>query len=304
MEEFKKDIVVPVNFSNDTENSIEEAVFLSRLLKSKIHLINIIEITDWWSNMVISKDIKEKLSTLSFENLKNIANKYEDVEFEFQVLYGRIHEQILQYSESVSAGLIVLCDKHKEDIKKKVLGSIVTHIITESKIPVITIKNKIDTEISNIVIPVDLSDDIETQIISALAFNKNCNAKLHFVSVLFDSYRNRNRRIKSKAKRLERKLKDYDVEYSINLIRKRKAYAYQDILEYSEKVNSDLVFIMTHKEKVKFDNYIGAFAHQIINYSKVPVLTITSQAALPETNTFINQFIDPLGVFKTNIENQ
>jgi len=303
MEEFKKDIIVPVNFSSDTENSIEEAVFLSRLLKSKIHLINIIKITDWWSNMVISKDIKEKLQLLSLENLKNIANKYDDIEFEFQVLYGKIHEQILKYSESVSAGLIVLCDKHKEEDKNKVLGSIVTHVITESKIPVITIKSKIDTELKNIVIPVDLSDNTEAQINSALAFNANCNAKLHFVSVLFDSYRNQNRRIKTKAKKLEKKLKEYNVEYSVNLIRKRKAYAYRDILEYAEKVNSDLIFIMTHKEKINFDNYIGAFAHQIINYSKVPVLTITSQATCPETNTFINQFIDPLGVFKSNEEN-
>ena len=302
MEEFKKDIIVPVNFSGDTESLIEEAILLSKLLKSKIHLINVIEINDWWSNMVISKDIKEKLHKLSLENLISTAKKYDNIEFETQVLYGRIHEQILKYSESVSAGLIVLCDKHKTDIKNKILGSIVTHVITESKIPVITIKNKIDTEIRNIVIPVDLSSNTEAQITSAIAFNNNCNAKLHFVSVLFDSYRNRNRRIKSKAKHLEKQLKEYNVKYSVNLIRKRKAYAYQDILEYSQNVNSDLIFIMTHKEKVNFDNYIGAFAHQIINHATVPVLTITSQATSPDTHIFINQLIDPLGVFKTTEE--
>ena len=87
MDEFKKDIIVPVNFSSESENSIEEAIFLARLLKSKIHLINIIEITDWWSNMVMSKEIKEKLSKLSLDNLKNITEKYEDIEFECEVLH-------------------------------------------------------------------------------------------------------------------------------------------------------------------------------------------------------------------------
>lgn len=297
MDEFKKDIIVPVNFSSESENSIEEAIFLARLLKSKIHLINIIEITDWWSNMVMSKEIKEKLSKLSLDNLKNITEKYEDIEFECEVLHGRIHEQILKYSESVSAGLIVLCDKHKEETKNKVLGSIVTHVITESKIPVITIKNKIDTEIKNIVVPVDLSDDTNDQIRSAVAFNENCNATLHFVSVLFNSYRNRNRRIRSKAKHLEKRLKQCNINYNFKLIRKSRAYAYQDIMEYSEKINADLIIIMTHKEKYNFDNYIGAFAHQIINHSKAPVLTITSNAANSETS-IINQMVDPLGLLE------
>ena len=68
-------------------------------------------------------------------------------------------------------------------------------------------------------------------------------------------------------------------------------------MEYSEKINADLIIIMTHKEKYNFDNYIGAFAHQIINHSKAPVLTITSNAANSETS-IINQMVDPLGLLE------
>jgi len=297
MDNFKKDIVVPVNFSPDTENALEEAVFFSQKLKAKIHLINVIEITDWWNNLFLSKEVKDKLNLLSLDNLKNLAAKYPDIVFETEVLFGRIHEQILKYADDVSAGLIVLCDKHKKEAERKILGSIVTHIITESKIPVVTIKDKIDTQIQNIVIPIDLSEDTDRQIKSVISFNEFCNAKLHFVSILFDSFRNRNRRIRSRAKHLERKLKEYKIPYSINLIKKKKAYAYQDILEFSENVDSDLIFLMTHKE-TSFDNYIGAFAHRIINYANVPVMTITSSAASSEVGSFVNKFIDPFGVFK------
>lgn len=58
MKDFSKNIIVPVNFSNDTDNSLEEAIFLSKLLKSKIHLINIVSLGDWWNNMIITKDTK------------------------------------------------------------------------------------------------------------------------------------------------------------------------------------------------------------------------------------------------------
>lgn len=301
MENLKKDIIVPVNFSSESENSLEEAVFLAKLLKSKIHLINIIEISYWWNKLVITKETKENLSQLSYNNLKNIASKYPEIEFELKVNFGRVHEQILKYSTSVNAGLIILGDKHKEEKENKILGSIVTHVITESKIPVITIKNKIDTEISNIVVPIDLSEDTDRQVLSAIAFNRHANAMLHFVSVHFTSFGNRNLRIKKKVNELEKTLKENEINFTINLIKKRKTYAYQDILEYSEKINSDLIVIMTHKEKYSFDNYIGAFAHQIINYSKAPVMTITSQASKSGVSTVVNKFIDPLGIFKNNI---
>ncbi len=298
MGNFNKDIIVPVNFSSDSENSLEEAVFLSKLFKSKIHLINVIEVTDWWSKLVLTKETKEKITLLSIENLKKAAAQHPEIDFKLEVLFGRIHEQILKYSTSIDSGLVVLCDKHKEEKENKILGSTVTHVITESKCPVITIKNKIDTEISNIVVPIDLSEDTDRQILSAIAFNKYSNATLHFVSVLFPGFGTRNFRIKKKVNKLEKTLKENNIKFTINLIKKLKAYAYKDILEYSEKINSDLIVLMTHKEKYRFDNYIGAFAHQIINYSKAPVMTITSQAAKAETKSVINSFVDPLGIFK------
>jgi len=299
MKRFNKDIIVPVNFSSDSVNSLEEAIFLANLFKSKIHLINVIEVTDWWSKLVLTKESREKITKLSFENLKKIAAKHTEIEFELKVLFGRIHEEILKYSISVDSGLIVLCDKHKEEKENKILGSTVTHVITESKCPVITIKNKIDTEISNIVVPIDLSEDTDRQILSAIAFNKYSDATLHFVSVLFPGFGTRNFRIKSKVNKLEKTLKENNIKFTINLIKKLKAYAYKDILEYSEKINSDLIVLMTHKEKYRFDNYIGAFAHQIINYSKVPVMTITSQAAKIETSSVID-FVDPFGILKSS----
>jgi len=297
MESFNKDIIVPVNFSSESENSLVEAVFLAKLLKNKIHLINVIEVTDWWSKLVLTKETKEKLSRLSIENLKKTAEQHPEIEFKLEVLFGRIHEQILKYSASIDSGLIVLCDKHKEEQEDKIIGSTLTHVITESKCPVITIKNKIDTEISNIVVPIDLSEDSDRQILSAITFNKNSNATLHFISVLFPGFGTRNFRIKKKVGKLEKTLKENNINYKIKLIKKLRPYAYMDILEYSEEINSDLIVLMTHKEKYRFDNYIGAFAHRIINYSKVPVMTITSQAAKIETSSVVD-FVDPFGILK------
>jgi len=115
--------------------------------------------------------------------------------------------------------------------------------------------------------------------------------------VLFEEIENRNIRTRKKVKNIEKKLKKHEANYTFKLLRKKRTYAYQDIIEYSDKINADLVIIMTHKERYSFDNYIGAFAHRIINYSTPPVMTITSQAVKSEKQSVVNKFVDPLGIF-------
>lgn len=298
MKDIQKNIVVPVDFSGSSENSINEAIILSKQTKGKIHLVNVIEFNDWWNNIVINKELRDKLNEMALQNIKNITDNFAEVNFESIVLFGRRHEQILKYADQINADFILLCDKHKDENESKILGSTVTHIITESKCPVITIKNKIVTEIKNIIVPIDLSDNTNLQLNSAIEFNKLTNAHLHFVSVLFSGFGTRNMRIKTKAQHLKSELKEQHIPFTISLIKKKKVYAYQDILLFIEEHDTDLVIIMTHKENYGFDNYIGAFAHQIINYSKAPVMTITSHAAQSSKGHIMHKFVDPLGIFE------
>lgn len=298
MKENPKNIVVPVDFAGNSENTIGEAILLSNKTNSTIHLVNVIEFNDWWNNIIINKELRDKMNEMALQNMKSITEKYSDINFETVVLFGRRHEQILKYAESIKANYIVLYDKHKDENESKVLGSTVTHIVTESKCPVITIKNKIVDQIKNIIVPVDLSDNTDLQCNSAIDFYRATNAHLHFVSVLFKGVGTRNIRIKSKAQQLKSKLKDLQIPSTISLIKKKKVYAYQDILDFAEKENADLIIIMTHKENYSFDNYIGAFAHQIINFSNAPVMTITTKAAKSDSENIINKFVDPLGLFE------
>jgi len=299
VEENQKSIVVPVDFSGSSENTISEAILLSKQIQSKIHLVNVVEFNDWWNNIIINKELRDKLNEMALQNIKSITDKYPGVNFESIVLFGRRHEQILKYAESINAIFIVLYDKHKDENESKILGSTVTHIVTESKCPVITIKNKTVGQIKNIIVPIDLSDNADLQLNSAIEFHKLNNAHLHFVSVLFKGLGTRNIRIKAKAQQLKSKLKDLKVPFKVSLIKKQNTYAYQDILEFSNIENADLIIIMTHKENYSFDTYIGAFAHQIVNLSEAPVMTITSKAAKSDPENILNKFVDPLGVFKS-----
>ena len=51
-------------------------------------------------------------------------------------------------------------------------------------------------------------------------------------------------------------------------------------LEYAEEVGADLIAIMTEQEKSLTSLFLGTYAQQMINESKIPVLTVRPRSVL------------------------
>lgn len=292
-----KDIIVPVDFASSSKQVIESALDLQKKVNGNIHLIHVIDFKDWWSNYAINEEIKAKLEELALHKFKELTNQFPGTNFITALLFGKVYKQILEYAENQKTRFILMYDKHKDDTQNKILGSTLTHVITESKYPVITFKNTHTEILKKIVIPLDLTRKIKFQLFSAIALSMHYDAKLHIVSVVFDNKGNMNSRVEGQLQKVKKTLDENNLDYSIEIIPKVKAFAYQEILEASEKADADMIVIMTHKESYKFDNYIGAFAHHIINHSKIPVLSVTSEAATPSFDSLMHKFLDPLRIY-------
>ena len=70
------------------------------------------------------------------------------------------------------------------------------------------------------------------------------------------------------------------------------------VLEYAEEIEADMIIVMTHQEGFTYNNYIGAFAHHIINLSKVPVLSLTASANNNDIDHYFKTIVDPIGLLK------
>jgi hypothetical protein len=58
-----------------------------------------------------------------------------------------------------------------------------------------------------------------------------------------------------------------------------------------------MILLMTHKEGYNYDNYIGAFAHHLINRSSIPVLSLTASATDFNFRELMKSVVDPVGMF-------
>jgi nucleotide-binding universal stress UspA family protein len=150
--------------------------------------------------------------------------------------------------------------------------------VRESKIPVITIKGKHHRKgCKNIVLPLDLSKETREKVSNAIELSKLFGgATIRVVSVLFTTDEFVVNRITRQLGQVKAFLEKENVECTAEIIKgiKGEETLAQNILEYAQKVDGDLIMIMTQQE-VDFTQYfIGSSAQEIINHSNIPVLSI------------------------------
>ncbi|MGE0077905.1 MAG: universal stress protein, partial [Bacteroidales bacterium] len=177
------------------------------------------------------------------------------------------------------------------------LGSTLSNVIITSKQPVITVKSVTENKFKNILVPLDLTHDCKLKLFNSVALALQHGAKLNIVSVVFGNIDQEDSRIQDKIRKYTKLYNENHIEYTINVIRKEEDFAYRAILDYSSEINCDSIIIMTHRENIGIDNYLGAFAHHIINESPIPVVSLNNASSNKTTKGFLSSILDPMNFF-------
>ena len=299
-----KTIIVPTDFQNPSIDAIEYAADICGKINGNILLLHVLEtrgIVDEFLNtgdnlVKITEQAKDKLWSLG----KSIRKKHPDIKIETRVERGKPYQEILEVAEEIDPRMVIIGENHQGKEVQKHLGSTVYHVTLKSPAPVLTLKNHYNKMAQKIVVPLDLTREHKRKIYSAMAYAKNYDTEIHLVSALIGGIKMEESRIYKRLKEAHQTLIENNIKASCELFGYSKETApYQNVLKYAHDINADMILIMTHKEGFTYDNYIGAFAHHIINQSDIPVLSLTSSASKVNINHFLKDFVDPAGIFKS-----
>jgi nucleotide-binding universal stress UspA family protein len=163
-------------------------------------------------------------------------------------------------------------------------------------VPVITVKGESNVFGKRILVPLDLTRETGKQLFSALAYGKNYGAKISLVSTLVGGIQRVQSRIYKKLGDAKRTMEENGVECDIKLFERSDVPPFIRVIEYAKEIDASMILVMTHQEGYTYDNYIGAFAHHIINHSEVPVLSLTSSATSLNYKQLFRGVVDPIGV--------
>jgi nucleotide-binding universal stress UspA family protein len=272
-------IVVPVDFGEQSMIALEQACHLAKMTNAEVTLVYVLEgasllgrILSSQQDEAIRKEINDKLQELT-ENVE----KTHGVKCEKVVAHGSVYDKVAEVAEMINATFIVMGTNGAENLRKRFIGSNALRVVRESKVPVITIKGKHHRDgCKNIVVPLDLTKETREKVNKAIEMAKLYNADIRVVSVLFSTDEFIVNRLTRQLSQVKAFIEKAQVRCTAEIIKgiKGDESLGQIIVDYANKVEGDLIMIMTQQETDITELFIGSAATEIIHKSDIPVLSI------------------------------
>jgi nucleotide-binding universal stress UspA family protein len=278
MEENKKLIIVPWDFTPVAENALAHAVKIGRMVGNDICLLHIVE------PEIKPKTAGEKKALMNHLAKEN-STRY-NINISAQISKGSIFASIAEFVNSQDANLVVM-GTHGMVGMQKLTGSWALKVIVKSKVPFIVVQDppSENERYHNIVFPLDFRIESKEKVGMAIFMGKYFDSKIHLLRTTTTD-KSLTRKTNINLNFAIKYLIQNNIDYEIHEIPRGK-FAQQTI-DFANTINADLILIMTTKDISLADYVLGASEQYIIaNSSKIPVCCVNPRASFAKVGQFM-----------------
>ena len=212
--------------------------------------------------------IKTKL-----DELANETRAKSGIEVKIRIEKGKIYDEVNKLAEELKAAFIIMGTNGKTTLRKKFIGSNARKVIDEAPCPVITIKGKEHRPgCKTIVLPLDLSRETKEKVDQCIEIAQFFGSSVKVMSVVDTKDEYLTNKLTRQMDQVVDFLSSHNIEVSGEFIHGHDVA--EEVISYAEKVQADLIIIMTQQELVWTEYFIGTASQKIINDSPIPVCSI------------------------------
>lgn len=269
-----KTIIVPVDFSEQSEYALKVAASIAAERNSEIIALHMLELSDAMISSSEGTHMNQamffiKLAEKQFESfldkpyLKNL--KVTPI-----IKHYKVYSEVNDIAEKHNANLVVMGSHGTDGLKEIFIGSNAEKMVRNSSIPVLVIKKDIPNfKIRNIVFASDFKEENVAVYKKAATFAKSLSAKLElvYINVPGDDFLS----TEDAYKRISGFLDKVGLGQAVEIYNDYTVE--KGILNYSNNMNADLIAIPTHGRKGLSHFFMGSIGEDIANHSKIPVVT-------------------------------
>ncbi len=276
MENFSvKRILIPVDFSETALLALDHATFMAKLFKADIVLIHVVEKFSFKIDIRRKSDdsaddrvIHQKLTELA-EGVKHQTGG------SVQILMkaGKIAKKIVEAANETQSDIIILGTHGVSGFEEFFMGSNAFRVVTEAQCPVMSVQvHSTKVGFNDIVLPIDNSAASRQKVRYAVELAKRYDSRIHIAGILTLDYKDIRKKFMAKLKQVEDYITKHGVSHTTEIVKGENIASLT--LQHAEKLNADLIVIMTEQEDELTGLLMGTFAQQVVNHSKIPVMTI------------------------------
>jgi nucleotide-binding universal stress UspA family protein len=270
-----KTIIVPTDFSQQSEYALKVAASLATKYDSEIIVLHMLELNEAMvsssegfhpeQTVFLLKMAEKRIGEFLDKPYLSGVNKITPIIKHFKV-FGEVNEVAKKHN----ADLIVMGSHGTDGLREIFVGSNAEKVVRNADVPVLVIKDDIeDFKVEHFVFASAFKEESVDAFTRARDFAEKLNAKIHFIYINTpgdnflsnnDAYAKINAFMqKAAAGKSVEIYNDYSVE--------------KGVLNFSDSINADVIGIPTHGRKGLSHFFMGSIGEDIANHSKVPVMT-------------------------------
>jgi nucleotide-binding universal stress UspA family protein len=266
-------IVVGFDFSSGSAYAVDLAIDIANRWQNDIRLVYVKEKKE--DEAPIRSEIERRNA--------GVAHLLKGIKLEDVLRQGNPAEELAKQAKEDCANLVIVGTHGMSGMKKGLLGKNSYRTVELSPAPVLLIREdfNFNKSLETIVVPIDSSDDTRQKAAQAATFAKTFGSTIHLLGLHTSSAPSIRQLVKNYVSMVERHFEKSGVNFVTEYIDVKNNVTV-DTLEYAEKVNADMIAIMTEQESTFSNLLMGTFAQQMITQSKIPVLTVRPRQVLAD----------------------
>ena len=269
-----KSIIVPTDFSEQSEYALKTAASLAEKYESKIYAVHMLELNQ--SMTTSSEGFHPEYSVFLIKTaekrMKQFLNKpyMRGIDVEPIIKHYKVFSEINEIAKKHNVDLIVMGSQGADGLKEVFIGSNAEKVVRTSDVPVMVVKDFIpDYGIDRMVFACDFKTENLEVYKKAKAFADLLEAEFELVYIntpgesflsTVDAYKKIN--IFYTQAGFGQEMDIYN-DYSIE----------QGIINFAEGSDADLIGVPTHGRRGLSHFFMGSIGEDVVNHSKIPVIT-------------------------------
>jgi nucleotide-binding universal stress UspA family protein len=271
-----KKILIPIDFSKQSEYAAKMANRIAKKSNSAIYLLHLIELPTGIIDMGAGSNFSIPESMLYLRKVKEQIINFKDTFFDknldvkYAIKFQNPYEGIQKYGDKIGADLIVMGSKGNSDFEEILIGSNTEKVVRTSKRPVIVVK-KDETKFNakDLIFASSFKNENKEAFGKFLDFANQFKSKIHLLKVNTPS--------KFESTQIAKeKIKNFIADFSLP---KHTISIYSDttiemgILNFSKDINADLIALSTHGRSGLSHLFNGSITSSLSKNAVKPMLT-------------------------------
>jgi nucleotide-binding universal stress UspA family protein len=286
--ELIKRILIPFDFSETAELSMEQGLFLAKIVNAEITLLHIVENVSFTS--AISQalgGVEKKIESVSQDRLQAYANEVQDkhgLPVSIRTEVGRVYRKIIEVAKDMKSDLVIMGTHGSAGYQKFSLGTNTSRVVQECPCPVLSVQSHAkEMGFKKILLPIDESNESRQKVPFAVGLAQFYNAQIILLGIINFSGDDLIRRFKIKIEQVEDYVVNHGLDYE-TVYREGNDLA-GITLKSAEELDADLLVIMTEQEPSITGFLLGTYATRVVNNSRIPVISIHPAEVDPDKIT-------------------